>query len=206
MTFEELKKGNSLIITTRTKVEKKEIIELEKTKKMIRIKTKKEELILKQEDFKKSKKLQDGKKFFSDIVFAFRENDQEISALKEKKERLEDFKWKMFFEENKNKKAYLIGKNRITGQFYLNVEKNPLRIRTKWYVNGWGTIKNAKEMHCLKLTFRSTAANEYLLIIGKINLLNFSVLSVHEGDKILRTTEKKIFDDFKKPLLTKRRF
>lgn len=206
MTFEELKKGNSLIITTRTKVEKKEIIELEKTKKMIRIKTKKEELILKQEDFKKSGKLQDGKKFFSDIVFAFRENDQEVSALKEKKERLEDFKWKMFFEENKNKKAYLIGKNRITGQFYLNVEKNPLRIRTKWYVNGWGTIKNAKEMHCLKLTFRSTAANEYLLIIGKINLLNFSVLSVHEGDKILRATEKKIFDDFKKPLLTKRRF
>ena len=206
MTFEELKKGNFLIITTRTKVEKKEIIELEKTEKTIKIKTKKEELILKQEDFKKSEKLQDGKKFFSDIVFAFRENDQEVSALKEKKERLEDFKWKMFFEENKNKKAYLIGKNIITGQFYLNIEKNPLRIRTKWYVNGWGTIKNAREMHCLKLTFRSTVSNECLLIIGKINLLNFSVLSVYEGDKILRATEKKIFDDFKKPLLTKRRF
>ena len=206
MTFEELKKGNFLITTTRTKVEKKEIIELEKTEKKITIKTKKEELILKQEDFKKSEKLQNKKMFFSDIAYAFRENDQEVGVLKEKKEKLEDFKWQLFLEENKNKKAYVFGKNRITGKFYLNVEKKPLRIRTKWYVNGWGTIKNAKEMHCLKLTFRSPVSNEYLLIIGKINLLNFSVLSIYEGEKNLREVEKKIFDDFKKPLLTKRRF
>lgn len=53
MTFGELKKGNFLIITTKTKVEKKEIIELEKTEKKIIIKTKKEELKLKIEDFKK---------------------------------------------------------------------------------------------------------------------------------------------------------
>lgn len=206
MTFGELKKGNFLIITTKTKVEKKEIIEFEKTEKKIIIKTKKEELILKREDFKKSEKLQNKKMFFSDISYAFLKNREESYILKEKKERLKDFEWQLFFEENKNKKAYLIGKNIVTGKFYINVEKKPFRIRSEWYVNGWGTIKNAKEMHCLKLTFRSLVSNDYLLIIGKINLLNFFVLPVHESSKNLREAEKKIFDDFKKPLLTKRRF
>jgi hypothetical protein len=202
MTFEQLKEGDFLIKYTRKNVEKKEILELKKTEKTITLKTKTEQLIIRKKDFNKREKEYKGNMFFSCISYAILENEAEKDTIKDKREKLEEIKWNFFYETHKNKTAYIF---LSLGDIFIESIK-PMRIKNKWYIEKFGSIKGLREMYPKKLIYERSGSVDFLLILGKKSLFDFSFLPLLGRSEKFLNVEKTIFDDFKKPLLTKRRF